>query len=55
MKAEVIKQYVDRDSKSLCEPGKVLDYSDQRAEELISGGYVKAVPSKKQEQTEKNG
>lgn len=55
MKVQVIKQYVDRNSKSLCEPGKELDYSDQRAEELISGGYVKAVPVKKQEQTEKKG
>lgn len=51
MKVEVIRRYVDRDSKKLCEVGKELNYSEPRAEELISGGYVKAAQGKKYEKT----
>lgn len=48
MKVEVIKRYVERDNKNICEVGRTLDYSEQRAKELISGGHVK-VQSKKTE------
>ena len=51
MNVEVIKRYVDRDNKNLCEVGKVLDYSEARAKELISSGYVKAAQQKKFEKT----
>lgn len=47
MRVEVTKRYVDRDNKNLCEVGKVLDYSEPRANELISGGYAKEVQAKK--------
>lgn len=49
MKVEVIKRYVDRDNKNVCEVGMTLDYSEPRAKELVSGGYVKAVSAKKME------
>lgn len=56
MKVEVIKRFVDRDSKSLCEVGKILDYSESRVQELIDGGYVKtAFTPRKQEKTRKEG
>ncbi len=52
MKVEVIKRYVDRDNKNNCEVGMILDYSEQRAKELLSSGYVKMQSKKMEKPTE---
>ena len=57
MKVEVVKRYVDRGTREICEVGSKLDYPDSRARELIDDGYAKSVSlkSEKQEGTQKKG
>ena len=47
MKVEVVKRYVDKETKWLMEEGMKAEYSAERAKELISGGYVKRATDKK--------
>lgn len=46
MKVKVVKRYVDRCTKDIKEVGTVEDYLEERARELISGGYAEAVKGK---------
>lgn len=51
MKVKVAKRFVDKNTKEMREVGKVYEYSDERAKELINGGYAeeaKAVNTKKE-------
>lgn len=43
MKVKVIRRYVDRHTKEFMEVGHVCEYGQERAGELIDGGYVEAV------------
>jgi hypothetical protein len=43
MEIVVIKTYTDKDTKNIMMPGKKAEYSDERANELISKGFVEAV------------
>lgn len=49
MKVEVIKRYVDRDTKDIMEIKTKHDYPDERADELISEGYVIAISEKRKD------
>lgn len=49
MKVKVLKNYVDKDTKWLMEKGMTAEYEPERAEELISGGYVEEFKPKKKE------
>ena len=40
MKVKVIVRYVDRDTHEMYDLDDVREYSKERAEELIKGGYV---------------
>lgn len=40
MKVKVIVRYVDRETHEMCDPGEIKEYSKERADELINGGYV---------------
>ena len=40
MKVKVIVRYVDRETHEMCDLGEVKEYPEERAEELINGGYV---------------
>lgn len=43
MEIVVIKTYTDKDTKNIMMPGKKSEYSEERANELISKGFVEAV------------
>jgi len=50
MKVKVIVRYVDRETHEMCDLNDVKEYSKERAEELIKGGYaVKYKPTKASE------
>ncbi len=55
MKVKVIKRYVDRFTKEKREVGKTYDYGEERAKELISGGYVEETKAQKSEPAEAKG
>lgn len=51
MKVKVVKRFVDKNTKEMREIGKVYEYTDKRAKELIDGGYAeeaKAANTKKE-------
>lgn len=52
MKVKVVKRFVDKNTKEIREVGKVHEYSDKRAKELIDGGYAEKA---KAENTKKEG
>lgn len=51
MKVKVVKRFVDKNTKEMREVGKVYEYPEKRAKELIDGGYAeeaKAANTKKE-------
>lgn len=51
MKVQVIKEFIDKNTKQYCAIGKVVEYEEERAKELMVKGFVKS-PEKKEEKTE---
>ena len=46
MKAEVIKVFIDKEKKTYCKPGDIVDFEEARVKSLIERGLVKAVAAK---------
>lgn len=52
MKVKVIKRYVDKHTKELMEVDSIVEYTKERANELIKNGYCKAVKEPKKTEEE---
>ena len=48
MKVKVIIRYVDRETRKMHDVGEVLEYSKERAEELIKAGHVAKYKAEKE-------